>query len=140
VFAARRLEVLEYLEVEFCVVDRHRDVVGDLEPQGRPEVLLVEEREVDLANHHALVGDADDRFLRSELRPLPELRDRLGDHALVAHLTVDDGLRGKRDLAEADQRQAGTTGRHERSSNRARPDIESYDARLTQRHQSSSST
>jgi hypothetical protein len=84
-------------------------VVGDLESQRGPEVLLFQERKVHGSNDDALVGDTDDRSFGTELRSLPELSYRLGYRTRVADLAVAHCAWGQSNLTEAHEAEGSPT-------------------------------
>jgi hypothetical protein len=88
------------VEVEYCLVDRHRQVVLHLEGQGLLQVGRGHLRQFDLAHDDPLVGDSQDHLLVAEPGRRPQVPNRLGDGSGVDDLTVTDSALGKRNLTE----------------------------------------
>ena len=84
------------MEVEHRVVQRHRHLVLGLEGDRGGELLVVgDRRQLERAQHRALVGDADAHAL-AEPAVAEEVTQRLGERDLVEHFAVAHGVRGQR--------------------------------------------
>ena len=93
-------ELLERVEVEHGLVDRHRHEVLHLEGERLLQLVDRHPGQVDLAHDDLLVRDADDDLLAAELGVRPELLDGGGDGVGVDDLAVADGTLGQGHLAE----------------------------------------
>jgi hypothetical protein len=116
--------VVEDLEVELGVLHRHRDVLADLVAKRGAQFLFFEEGNVDLADHHTLVGDADHDVLGLELRAPEELSDRLRHGAGIHDLTGLHRADRERDLNEALEGATPTPGGHHRRPYCRRADVQ----------------
>ena len=86
----------ERVEVEDGVAERHRDLVLRLEGDGGGELLLVGDgRQLERAQHGALVGDADPDAL-AEVVLGEQLLERLGQGDLVDDFAVAHRVGGER--------------------------------------------
>ena len=92
--AALLLELAERVEVQDHVVDRHRDELLHLEPEGVAQLLLGQPRQADLAHDDPLVAHAHHDLLGLEPADGPELAQGLGDGLGLADLAVLDGALG----------------------------------------------
>ena len=95
------LELAERVEVQDGVLDRHRDELLRLEPERRPELLLGEPRERDLANHHPLVPHTHVDLPALEPAALPQLAERLAHQLGLTDLAGLDGSFGQGHLRRA---------------------------------------
>ena len=96
------LDLLDQVVVEDRLVDRHRDELLHLEPEGLPELLLGHRRERDLAHDDALVPHAHPDLPGLEPPARPELAQGLRHGLHLADLAVLDGTGRKRHLRCAD--------------------------------------
>ena len=117
------LELADRVVVEDGVVHRHRDELLHLEAERGAKLLLREVRQRDLADHDALVADAEPHLLALEATLAPELSERLRHGGGFADLAALHRAGRQRDLARADDGQRGADqldGAH-----RGRADVES---------------
>src|SRR5918994_241696 len=108
-----------------AIPDRPRNVLGHLELERCPEVLLFHVGQINLPDDHALIGDAHNRAFGLDLGPFPELGDGPGNCLRVTYLSALDGAGRQCDLAELDQRSPTPATGHPSSPHGARADIES---------------
>ena len=86
------------MEVEHRVAERHRHLILRLEAHGRLDLLaVVDRRQVERAQHRALVGDAE-AHAPVQTAVLEQLAQRLREHALVEHLALAHDVRRQRGL------------------------------------------
>ncbi len=84
--------------------ERHRHLVLGLEAHGRLDLLaVVDRRQVERAQHRALVGDAEAHAL-VQIAVLEELAQRVREHALVEHLALAHDVRRQRRLGRMPDR------------------------------------
>jgi len=96
---------------------------------GLPADLLVElggghDRDGDLANDDRLAIDANRHVLLRNLAVGEDLQERLGDHARVHDVTVDDRLRWQGGVAVADDAESLAVLFELDHFDRARPDVD----------------
>ena len=118
------VDLFQRVQVEDGLLDRHRDDVGDLEGQRLAQLRKRHPRQVELADDHLLVGDADDDLLGGELHPRPELPDGGGHGFAVDDFAVAHGARREGDLPEALQRRLVFRPSDLSRADARRPDVE----------------
>ena len=90
--AGGRVDDAERVEVENGVAQRHRHLVLGLEAHGRGELLAVgHRRQLERAQHRALVGDADAHALAQAVLG-EQLAQGVAERALVDDLALADGV------------------------------------------------
>ena len=110
--------------VDLHVFDVERDVLLGLPLNLLGELRGRHHRHGDLANDHRLSRDAHRDVAILDLAIVKELRQRLDDGAAVHHVTIDDGLRRKRRIAEPNELDAFAALLHLTNFDRARTDID----------------
>ena len=119
-------ELLERVEVQDGLVDRHRDEVLHLQRQRGAQLGQRQPRQVDLAHDHPLVGDPDGDLAAAEARLGPEQADGCGHRGGVHDLAVGDRAGRQGDLPEALERRRSLAERQLRGAHPGGPDVEAY--------------